>query len=267
MTNRLFAYNPGGGGIIGVDILGELAMSNSERDYGADYAGLKWWGGPDEDLGYVIAKTVPPNNQPTEVPGLTGDVAFNRSSVKTEESFLDIVRIAFGQTFGTGDDAKTWLNNNGYWTSWGLGAPSATPTPTPTPGPTSTPTLTPTPTPTPSGATTIDLGSINCRIVGSCNDNGLCGVRYNINFANGRPSATQVYIELFGSNTASLSIHNDLGNNTDVYLDYSETSGFEIANFRLVLKSFPSGTEICRSGDLTLSHNYNGQPWNMVGTC
>jgi hypothetical protein len=156
MTNRLFAYNPGGGGIIGVDILGELAMSNSERDYGADYAGLKWWGGPDEDLGYVIAKTIPPNNQPTEVPGLTGDVAFNRSMVKTEASFLDIVKIAFGQTFGTGDDAKTWLNNNGYWTSWGLGTPSATPTPTPTPaGATSTPTPTPqptaTPTPTPTG--------------------------------------------------------------------------------------------------------------------
>jgi hypothetical protein len=115
--------------------------------------------------------------------------------------------------------------------------------------------------------TTIDLGGLNCRLVGSCNDDGTCSVRYNIYFAHGRPSATQVYLELFGSNTANVSINNDLGDNTDVYLDYSETSGSQSVNFRLVLKSFPSGTEICRSGDLTLNHNHGGAPWYMISTC
>jgi hypothetical protein len=115
--------------------------------------------------------------------------------------------------------------------------------------------------------TTIDLGGVNCRLVGSCNDNGTCSVRYNINFANGRPSATQVFVQPIGSNTASVAVYNDLGNNTDVYLDYSESNGSQSINFRLILKSFPSGNEICRSGDLTLNHNHGGAPWNMISAC
>lgn len=145
MTNRLFAYNPSGAPIIGVDTFGTLAVSSGEENYGDDYGGIKWWAGPDEDLGYIIAKVMPANNQPTAILGVSANVGFNRSSVKTEESFLDIVRIAFGQTFATGNEAKTWLNNNNYWTNWESGAPSATPTPTPTPAPTDTPTPTPTP--------------------------------------------------------------------------------------------------------------------------
>jgi hypothetical protein len=291
MTTRLFAYNTGSQ-IPGTDQIGDLAIGVVDLDYSQDPGGVKWWMGPDEDLGYVIAKPIPPNTQPTEISGVTASVGFDRSTDLTEATFVDLANIVFPNSpypFTTGDEVKIFLNDNGYWTSWEY-TPSAMTTPTPTPSPTPTPTptfnvipatatptttptatpsttSTPTPTPTTGGGTTIDLGSVNCRIVGSCNDNGTCAVRYNINFANGRPSATQVYIELFGSNTASVSIHNDLGNNTDCYLDYSETSGSQSANFRLVLKSFPSNTEICRSGDLTLSHNYNGQPWNMVSVC
>jgi hypothetical protein len=152
MTNRLFAYNPSGNPIDGCEIYGTLAVSVTEQPYCNDIGGIKWWGGADEDLGYIVAKVIPPNDQPTEVPGLTGDVAFNRSTVKTEASFLDMVRIAFGQTFGSGNNAKTWLNNNNCWTNWGLGSPSPTPTSTqsaPTPTPTSTSVSSPTPTPTP----------------------------------------------------------------------------------------------------------------------
>ena len=148
MTNRLFAYNPTGDPIDGCETYGTLAVSVTEQAYCDDIGGIKWWGGPDEDLGYIVAKVIPPNDQPTEVPGLTGDVAFNRSIVKTEESFLDMVRIAFGQTFGSGDDAKTWLNNNNHWTNWGLSSSTPTPTPAATSTPTPVATSTPTPTPT-----------------------------------------------------------------------------------------------------------------------
>ena len=209
MTNRLFAYNPGGGGIIGVEIIGELAISNSERDYGADYGGIKWWGGPDEDLGYIVAKIIPPNDQPTEVPGLTGDVAFNRSTVKTEASFLDMIRIVFGQTFGSGNDAKTWLNNNSHWTNWGLGSPSATPTPTPTPIP---PTSTPTPTPS---------GFYYSNTQGGANSGGipLTGVdRTDINFCSTTTITANEFASLTGTyyvyESVTMSIRQISTNNT-----------------------------------------------------
>ena len=149
MTNRLFAYNPSGNPIDGVDSYGTLAVSVASQTYSNDIGGIKWWGGPDEELGYIVAKVVPPNDQPTEIPGLTGNVAFNRSEFKTEFSFLEMVQEVFGQTFGSGDDAKVWLNNNEHWTNWGIVHPTPTPTPTATNVPTPTPTATATPTPTP----------------------------------------------------------------------------------------------------------------------
>lgn len=48
----------------------------------------------------------------------TASVGFLRSEQMTDESFLDLVKNKFGQTFSTGVQAKTWLNNNGYWTSY-----------------------------------------------------------------------------------------------------------------------------------------------------
>ena len=118
-------------------------------------------------------------------------------------------------------------------------------------------------TPPSNGNTTIDLGSPHCRS-NNCNDNAICQVKYKINFLNGRPEGTQVYLELYGTNTANLYIENDNGNNTDCYLVYSENSGSAVANFRLVLKTYPDGTEICRSGDLTLSHS---SFWPMLPLC
>jgi hypothetical protein len=49
----------------------------------------------------------------------TASVGFKRSLLKTELSFVNMVNGSFGQNFTTGNQAKTWLNNNGYWTSWG----------------------------------------------------------------------------------------------------------------------------------------------------
>ena len=58
-----------------------------------------------------------------EVSGTTtsGNISrpqFWRSHEKTEESFVDMVNRTTKQSFTTGNEAKTWLNNNGYWTSW-----------------------------------------------------------------------------------------------------------------------------------------------------
>jgi len=48
----------------------------------------------------------------------TASVGFKRSSARTQASFLTLVNETYNQSFTAGDSAKTWLNNNGYWTSW-----------------------------------------------------------------------------------------------------------------------------------------------------
>lgn len=113
-TARPFAYNTGST-IPGTEQIGSLSI-------GAPTSGFtnnpQYWNGPNEDLGYVIAKSISGNTQPTPVSGMTASVGFNRSSALTESSFIEIAEVVSGQSFLTGNDAKTWLNNNGYWTSF-----------------------------------------------------------------------------------------------------------------------------------------------------
>ena len=96
---------------------------------------------------------------------ITASVGFlgtkNMSNPLSEVTFVELTNSSFNQNFTTGNDASTWLTNNGYWNSW----VSITPTPTATLGLTPTPsvttTSTPTPTPTPtSGAS----GNFNVTI-------------------------------------------------------------------------------------------------------
>ena len=118
-TARPFAYNTGAP-IPGTDQVGSLAIGTPT--VGFDATGLEWWNGPDEDLGYVIAEPVPGDTQPTPVIGVSGSVGFFRSDTLTEGSFIGLSDIIAGPSgggpFASGTDAKTWLNNNGYWTSY-----------------------------------------------------------------------------------------------------------------------------------------------------
>jgi hypothetical protein len=144
-TSRPFAYNTGST-ISGTEQIGDLAIGVDDLDYDGGVGGVTWWNGPDEDLGYVICRPNVTGNQPNPV-GVPAYVRFLRSKLKTEESFVNLVNTVFNQTFTTGDECKTYLNNNGYWTSWISLIPSATPTPTPTITPTNTPTPTTSPIP------------------------------------------------------------------------------------------------------------------------
>lgn len=65
-TSKSFAYNPGSP-IAGTEQVGDLAISVDDQDYTTSPGGVTWWQGPDLDLGYVIAHTVPGNTQPTPV--------------------------------------------------------------------------------------------------------------------------------------------------------------------------------------------------------
>jgi hypothetical protein len=112
---RPFAYNTGST-ISGTVQVGNLAVGTPTAGFVS--TGLKWWNGPDEELGYVIA-----HETPSGQPGADGDTAylgFWRSSDLTESTFIALSEwVSNGtQTFASGNDANSWLNSNGYWSSW-----------------------------------------------------------------------------------------------------------------------------------------------------
>lgn len=115
-TTRPFAYNTGST-ISGTEQVGNLAIGVDQQEYSLNIGGVKWWMGPNEDSGYIIAKPVSGGTQPNPlfVPAYVG---FNRSDSKTENSFINLTNTLFNQNFTTGSQCKTYLNNNGYWTSF-----------------------------------------------------------------------------------------------------------------------------------------------------
>jgi hypothetical protein len=113
-TSRPFSYNTGSL-IPGTIQIGDLAIGYPTE--GFESTGLQWWEGPDEDLGYVIAKPIPAGNQPNPL-GVSASIAFSRSTSLNEASFISVVNNLGGQSFTSGNQAKTWLNANGFWTSY-----------------------------------------------------------------------------------------------------------------------------------------------------
>ena len=52
IIQQIFAYNTGAP-IFGTTQVGDIAISDIDVEYSANYGGLQWWGGPDETNGYV----------------------------------------------------------------------------------------------------------------------------------------------------------------------------------------------------------------------
>jgi len=120
-TSRPFAYNTGLT-INGTEQIGDLAIGTPTSGFTLN---PRFWNGPDEDLGYVIAHPTPSGNQPNPL-SIPAYVGFWRSTALTDGSFINLaeyVSVYNGtpQTFTGGTQAKTWLNSNGYWTSYGEG--------------------------------------------------------------------------------------------------------------------------------------------------
>lgn len=120
VTSRPFAYNPTAIPIPGTTQSGQLTIGTPT--YGFPATGLDWWNGPSESAGYIIAKPVPSNTQPTPIPGVFASVGFLRSQTTTAGSFATLVNQKFSQSFpidaGGDSAAKTWLNGQGYWTNY-----------------------------------------------------------------------------------------------------------------------------------------------------
>jgi len=118
------AFNTGAT-IGGTTQIGNLSVGTSPQDYGVvgSNNGVVFYATPDQDLGYVIAHddlAASHNGKPGNIPAKVG---FFRSNLKTEESFIELTEYITKQdndpqTFTGGTDARTWLIDNGYWTSY-----------------------------------------------------------------------------------------------------------------------------------------------------
>jgi hypothetical protein len=145
---KIFAYNIGAP-VFGTTQVGDIAISDIDVEYSANFGGLQWWGGPDETNGYVIAYPIPGCDRNTPV-GIQACLGFKRSTSLTNNSFIELANSFVGgppAPFSSATDASEYLTNNGYWNSYPVSG--VTPTPTATIGLTPTPTVTSTPTNTP----------------------------------------------------------------------------------------------------------------------
>lgn len=144
-TARPFAYNTGTT-IDGTEQIGDLSIGTPTSGFTNN---PQFWNGPDEELGYVIAYPVPSEDHPTPISGVTAYLGFlgtkNMVDPLSEATFVELTNNSFSQSFTNGNEASTWLTENGYWNSW----ISITPTPTPS--------ITPTPTPTPTSGVSGDF--------------------------------------------------------------------------------------------------------------
>lgn len=119
-TARPFAYNLGPG-ITGTSQVGNLAVGTPTYGFPIN---PRFWNGPNEELGYVIAHPVPSGTQPTQIPGVSAFLGFNRTGDFTDASFISLanyVAYTYGGTaanFSSAVVASTWLTANGYWNSY-----------------------------------------------------------------------------------------------------------------------------------------------------
>ena len=141
--SRPFAFNTGNT-INGTIQIGDIAIGIDSMDYSSNIGGVKWWMGPDEELGYVICLPDPNSTRPLKF-GLRTGLGFLRTNGFSDNSFLSIVNyIAREQghpTFDTVSEAETWLGEIGYPTTYNTNWDDITPTPTKSPA--ATPSRTP----------------------------------------------------------------------------------------------------------------------------
>ena len=117
-TYRPFAYNTGST-IDGTEQVGDLAIGYPT--YGFESTGIRWYNGPDENLGYIIGFPQSGGTQPLPVSG-TGYVQFWRSKECSVSSFVALTNsVIKNPTFNDPTTAKNYLNSLGYWTNFQTG--------------------------------------------------------------------------------------------------------------------------------------------------
>jgi hypothetical protein len=85
-TARPFAYNSGSL-IPGTEQVGDLSIGYPISGFTNN---PQYWNGPNEELGYVIARAVSGNTQPTPLSGVTASVGFFRTAGFNDSSFIQL---------------------------------------------------------------------------------------------------------------------------------------------------------------------------------
>jgi hypothetical protein len=295
-TSRPFAYNPTliTSGV--TEQYGTLSVGFQDQPYGESPSGLKWWEGPDEDLGYCIGTSLPTGGV-LAPDGIYGDVTFWRTQTFSDSQFIILANKITKQNFTSSLEAVTWLNANGYWTSY-AGVPATTPTSTPTPTNTQTPTNTPTPTAGPvSGAWSAsgslitgreDLGGAGIQTAGLAfggtvgyNNPVLCTEEYNgLSWSTGGSLINARY-DLAGAGTQNAGLAfggegeylTSLGSCTEEYDGSSWSSGGSlITSLRELAGAGTQDAGLAFGGIASpfirssCTEEYNGSSWSVGGT-
>jgi hypothetical protein len=114
---RLFAYNTGSL-ISGTSQVGDIAISVSPLlNYSQGAGGVRWWNGPDEDLGWVIAHTTPSGTQPNPDNG-PAYIGFYRANGFDDNELIGFANLLLNTNYNNVLDASTGLTFNGYWNSY-----------------------------------------------------------------------------------------------------------------------------------------------------
>jgi uncharacterized delta-60 repeat protein len=113
--SRPFAYNPTLQTEGVFEQFGTLSVGFSGQSYG-NQGGLKWWNGPDEELGYVIGTSIP-SGGPIAPDGTPSTVGFWRTSGFVTSEFVNLSNTILGVNLQSPSELITSLNSNGYFTS------------------------------------------------------------------------------------------------------------------------------------------------------
>ena len=114
--SRPFAYNPTLQTDGVSEQFGTLAVGFTGQTYQNSPGGLKWWNGPDEELGYVISTSLPTGG-PLGPDGTQSTVGFWRTNGFSDQELIQLSETLTGQNFVSSSDAMSYLRSNGYWTS------------------------------------------------------------------------------------------------------------------------------------------------------
>jgi hypothetical protein len=109
-----FTFNTGSF-ITGTQQVGNLAVTNNPLIY----PGYTWWAGASEVNQYYLARQVASRPANALIPGATVNFGFLGTTEKTDASYLALVNSISGQNFTLVQNATNWLNDNGYWSSYG----------------------------------------------------------------------------------------------------------------------------------------------------
>lgn len=106
----------------GYSKFGNLLVGDPSQDYTLQPEGVRWWSSADVETYYVIGHENVNSDQPNPLSVPDVRVGFWRTD-KTDAAFIDRVEYISNidgdpQTFISAADARIWLNNNGYWTSY-----------------------------------------------------------------------------------------------------------------------------------------------------